>query len=59
MLDLTKHQDSVGNVLKEGTDLINEKKVNEEEEHEIRVQMALLNNRWEDLRLKALSRQTK
>ena len=59
MLDLTKHQDSVGNVLKEGTDLINEKKVTEEEEHEIRVQMALLNNRWEDLRLKALSRQTK
>ncbi|XP_052832324.1 dystrophin isoform X2 [Octopus bimaculoides] len=59
MLDLTKHQDSVGSVLKEGTDLINDKKVNKEEEHEIRIQMALLNNRWEELRLKALSRQTK
>lgn len=59
MLDLTKHQDSVGSVLKEGTDLINDKKVNKEEEYEIRIQIALLNNRWEELRLKALSRQTK
>ena len=59
MLELTKHQDSIGNVLKEGNDLIADGKVTEEEEHEIRMQMGLLNNRWEDLRLKALSRQSK
>ncbi|XP_041352153.1 dystrophin-like isoform X2 [Gigantopelta aegis] len=59
MLELTKHQDSIGNVLKEGNDLIADGKVTEEEEHEIRMQMGLLNNRWEDLRLKALARQSK
>ncbi|XP_067674722.1 dystrophin-like isoform X3 [Haliotis asinina] len=59
MLELTKHQDSIGNVLKEGNDLIADGKVTEEEENEIRVQMGLLNNRWEDLRLKALDRQSR
>ncbi|KAL3882693.1 hypothetical protein ACJMK2_029006, partial [Sinanodonta woodiana] len=58
MLELTKHQDSIGNVLREGNDLIAEGKVTADEENEIRIQMSLLNNRWEDLRLKALSRQS-
>ena len=59
MLELTKHQDSIGNVLREGNDLISENKVKQDEENEIRVQMGLLNNRWEELRLKALDRQSK
>ena len=59
MLELTKHQDSIGNVLREGNDLIAEGKVKADEENEIRVQMGLLNNRWEELRLKALERQSK
>ena len=59
MLELTKHQDSIGNVLREGNDLISESKVKQDEENEIRVQMGLLNNRWEELRLKALDRQSK
>ncbi|XP_078330229.1 dystrophin-like isoform X4 [Crassostrea virginica] len=59
MLELTKHQDSIGNVVKEGNDLITEGKVTSEEENEIRVQMGLLNNRWEELRLKMIERQSK
>ena len=59
MLELTKHQDSIGNVLREGNDLISDGKVKQDEENEIRVQMGLLNNRWEELRLKALDRQSK
>uniref|UniRef100_A0A8W8JFQ6 Dystrophin n=1 Tax=Magallana gigas TaxID=29159 RepID=A0A8W8JFQ6_MAGGI len=59
MLELTKHQDSIGNVVKEGNDLITEGKVTAEEENEIRVQMGLLNNRWEELRLKMIERQSK
>ncbi|WAR08800.1 DMD-like protein, partial [Mya arenaria] len=54
MLELTRHQDSIGAVLRDGNDLIVEGKVKAEEEQEIRVQMGLLNNRWEELRLKAL-----
>ena len=59
MLELTKHQDSIGNVLREGNDLVTDSKVKQDEENEIRVQMGLLNNRWEELRLKALDRQSK
>ncbi|XP_076445085.1 dystrophin-like isoform X2 [Babylonia areolata] len=59
MLDLTQHQDSIGAVLRDGNDLIMEGRVSPEEEHEIRVQMGLLNNRWEELRVKALDRQAR
>ena len=40
-------------------DLVTDSKVKQDEENEIRVQMGLLNNRWEELRLKALDRQSK
>ncbi|KAK7483287.1 hypothetical protein BaRGS_00025454, partial [Batillaria attramentaria] len=59
MLELTQHQDSIGAVLRDGNELITEGRVTPEEEHEIRVQMGLLNNRWEDLRVKALDRQAR
>ena len=59
MMQLTKHQSRVGSVLQEGNFLIVEGKVTEDEENEIRLQMSLLNSRWEDLRVKAMDRQTK
>ncbi|KAL8560189.1 hypothetical protein ACOMHN_021683 [Nucella lapillus] len=59
MLELTQHQDSIGAVLRDGNELILEGRVTAEEEHEIRVQMGLLNNRWEELRVKALHRQSR
>ncbi|XP_025099293.1 dystrophin-like isoform X3 [Pomacea canaliculata] len=59
MLELTQHQDAIGAVLRDGNELIIEGRVTPEEEHEIRVQMGLLNNRWEDLRVKALDRQAR
>ena len=59
MLELTQHQESIVHVVKEGNDLIAEKKVTEDEEKEIQVQMGLLRNRWEDLRQKTIERQSR
>ncbi|GFN77850.1 dystrophin [Plakobranchus ocellatus] len=59
MVELTRHQDSIGGVLKEGNDLLSDGKVTADEEKEIRTQMSLLNNRWEELRVKALDRQSR
>lgn len=59
MMQLTQHQGRVGNVLQEGNQLMQQSRLSEVEEEEIRVQMGLLNNRWEDLRVKAMDRQTK
>ena len=58
-MELTSHQNSVGNALQEGNYLIIENKVLEDEENEVREQMILLNNRWESLRLTAMDRQAK
>ncbi|XP_063403799.1 dystrophin-like isoform X1 [Mytilus trossulus] len=58
MLELTQHQESIVHVVKEGNDLISEKKVTEDEEKEIQIQMGLLRNRWEDLRQKTIERQS-
>ena len=58
-MELTSHQNSVGNALQEGNYLILENKVTDEEESEIREQMGLLNSRWENLRIAAMERQTK
>ncbi|PIK34801.1 putative dystrophin-like, partial [Apostichopus japonicus] len=46
MMELTSHQNSVGNALQEGNRLILDNKVAESEEAEIREQMTLLNSRW-------------
>ncbi|XP_013413171.1 dystrophin isoform X2 [Lingula anatina] len=59
MMELTKHQGNVGNVLQEGNHLISDGKITEEEENQIRMQMSLLNERWEKLRVSAMDRQTK
>ena len=59
MLDLTKHQNNVGLVLQEGSRLINTGNVNVDDDAEIRKQMKLLNDMWENLRLQAVERQAK
>ena len=59
MMELTAHQNSVGNALQEGNYLIIENKVSEDEENEVREQMILLNTRWENLRISAMDRQAK
>lgn len=59
MLDLTKHQNNVGLVLQEGSRLINTGSINTEEDAEVRKQMKLLNDMWENLRLQAVERQAK
>ncbi|RMZ96080.1 dystrophin-like isoform X1 [Brachionus plicatilis] len=59
MLDLTKHQNNVGLVLQEGNRLISNKLVSGDDELEVRKQMKLLNDMWENLRLLAVERQAK
>lgn len=59
MIDLTNHQSNIGSVLEFGNQLISEALVAEKEEHTIREQMIMLNDRWESLRLAAMDRQSK
>ncbi|XP_028414557.1 dystrophin-like isoform X10 [Dendronephthya gigantea] len=59
MIDLTNHQSNIGSVLEFGNQLISEGLVGEKEEHQIREQMIMLNDRWEALRLAAMDRQSK
>ncbi|KAJ8679612.1 hypothetical protein QAD02_015399, partial [Eretmocerus hayati] len=57
LVELSRHQDGVGAVLEEGERLLAEGGLQKDEEHEVRVQMSLLNSRWESLRKRALHRQ--
>lgn len=65
MLKLSDHQRYVGSALEEGARLISESQflgsagLTMEEQHEIKQQMFLLNERWETLRVKALEVQSK
>ncbi|XP_018303902.1 dystrophin isoform X8 [Mycetomoellerius zeteki] len=59
LMELSGHQDGVGTVLEEGARLLAEGGLHKDEEHEVRVQMSLLNSRWEDLRMRAMERQTR
>ncbi|CAF0734079.1 unnamed protein product [Brachionus calyciflorus] len=59
MLDLTKHQNNVGIVLQEGNRIVNSKLMSPEDENEVRKQMKLLNDMWENLRILAVERQAK
>ncbi|XP_006024299.1 utrophin isoform X2 [Alligator sinensis] len=58
MMELTAHQSSVGSVLQAGNQLIAQGNLSEEEENEIQEQMALLNSRWESLRVESMDRQS-
>jgi hypothetical protein len=57
LLELAGHQEGVGAVLEEGARMLSEGGLSRDEEDEVRVQMRLLNSRWEDLRIKAMERQ--
>ncbi|XP_069695333.1 dystrophin, isoforms A/C/F/G/H isoform X7 [Periplaneta americana] len=59
LLELAGHQEGVGAVLEEGARMLSEGGLSREEEDEVRVQMRLLNSRWEDLRIKAMERQSR
>ncbi|XP_063241315.1 dystrophin, isoforms A/C/F/G/H-like [Bacillus rossius redtenbacheri] len=59
LLELSGHQEGVGAVLEEGARMLAEGGLTRDEEDEVRVQMRLLNSRWENLRVKAMERQTK
>lgn len=59
MLELTKHQNNVGLVLQEGSRLINSNSISADEDSELRKQMKLLNDMWENLRIQAVERQAK
>lgn len=59
LIELTGHQDGVGAVLEEGARLLAEGGLHKDEEHEVRVQMSLLNSRWEGLRMRAMDTQTR
>lgn len=59
LLELTSQQGSVGAVLQEGTRLLKEGQMSVEEADEVRIQMRLLNSRWDQLRNKAMDRQAK
>nr|XP_015911947.1 dystrophin isoform X3 [Parasteatoda tepidariorum] len=57
MVDLSKHQQGVEKVLFSGNNLITQGKLATVEHEEIVLQMQLLNDRWQDIRSKALDRQ--
>ncbi|XP_055852377.1 dystrophin, isoforms A/C/F/G/H isoform X8 [Episyrphus balteatus] len=63
MLKLIEHQQYVGEALEEGSNLIHEAQktagLTLDDQHEIRQQMVLLNERWETLRLRALDVQSR
>ncbi|GBP04625.1 Utrophin [Eumeta japonica] len=58
LLELSEHQSRVGAVLEEGARLLTDGVLSREEEAEVRLQMKLLNERWEELRVKAMNRQS-
>ncbi|VVC26815.1 Hypothetical protein CINCED_3A012694 [Cinara cedri] len=59
LIELSHHQEGVGAVLEEGARMLADGGLTEEEEQEVRIQMKLLNSRWEKLRITAMERQTK
>lgn len=58
-MELSGHQEGVGAVLEEGARMLSEGGLSQEEEDEVRVQMKLLNSRWEELRVNAMEKQTR
>lgn len=59
LIELSHHQEGVGSILEEGARMLADGGLTEEEEQEVRIQMELLNSRWEKLRITAMERQTK
>ncbi|XP_064473113.1 dystrophin-like isoform X2 [Ornithodoros turicata] len=59
MLELTQNQGRIGEVLQEGHRVARDSTLSPEEKREIRVQIELLNTRWESLRHNAMERQSR
>lgn len=59
LIELSHHQEGVGSIIEEGARMLADGGLTEEEEQEVRIQMELLNSRWEKLRITAMERQTK
>ena len=67
MIELTKHQLHIGHVLQQGNQIIRERHLSAQTGPqdeggqggaEVEAQMTLLNAQWEELRAKAMNRQT-
>lgn len=58
MLELSENQVRVGAVLEEGARLLSEQRLSRDEAAEVRLQMRLLRERWEGLRLRAMDHQS-
>ena len=59
MAQLTRRQGQVGRVLQEGNLLMAERAVTSHEQAEVRLQMTLLNERWEQVRVTAMNKQSR
>ncbi|XP_052744311.1 dystrophin isoform X5 [Bicyclus anynana] len=59
LLELSEQQCRVGAVLEEGARLVREQALSRDEANEVRLQMRLLNQRWEQLRLGAMDKQAR
>ncbi|KAL1131833.1 hypothetical protein AAG570_011445, partial [Ranatra chinensis] len=57
--ELYRHREGVGAVLEEGVRMLTEGGLSRDEEEEVRLQMRLLNSRWETLRINAIQKQSK
>ena len=59
MMDLTQYQTNVGTLLTKGNTLLQAGDLTSQQEQEVRGQVDLLNQEWEDLRVGAMERQTR
>lgn len=58
-MELTKYQNNIGSVLTRGNTLLQAGDITAEQEKQIREQVELLNQEWEELRVGAMERQTR
>lgn len=59
MMDLTQYQDNIGSLLNKGSSLLQSSDLGAPQGQEVRDQVELLNQEWEELRVGALERQTR
>ena len=59
MMDLTQYQTNVGTLLTKGNTLLQAGDLTSQQEQEVKGQVDLLNQEWEDLRVGAMERQTR
>ena len=59
MVRLTIQQGRIGQILHVGTELLADESTSDDEAKQIEAQMALLNTHWEDLRIRAMDRQSR